>query len=275
MSSYPLSLPAGSPLITLTHPKKSLWIIELHNGQDSRLTHELINSGLKPALNTVEKEWRESWRTHMRDQKANKEEGKGALIIVGRRDQDKFFSNGLDFVNSQKDPNFFQLTFDPLIERILTFPIPTIAAINGHCFAGAFMLSMACDYRVMTDGSSRRVWLSMNEVYFGAPWPTSFAALVRSKFGNDPLKRKMALEGHRFTPQEALETGIVDLVVNGNTAAVLARAEQLGDQWSGNAQGGVWGTIKMELYRDVLETIHKDVRPPNHFHEDAAAKARL
>lgn len=75
--------------------KKDLWIIELHNGQDSRLTHELINQGLKPALNTVEKDWRESWRIHMRDQKVNTDEGKGALIIVGRRDQDKFFSNGV------------------------------------------------------------------------------------------------------------------------------------------------------------------------------------
>jgi hypothetical protein len=42
--------------------------------------------------------------------------------------------------------------------------VPTIAAINGHAFAGGFMLSMACDYRVMTDGAKRRAWLSMNEV---------------------------------------------------------------------------------------------------------------
>jgi len=275
MTTYPLTLPAGNPLITLTHPKKSLWVIELHNGQDSRLTHELVNQGLKPALNTVEKEWRESWRLRHKDQKANKDEGKGALIIVGRRDQDKFFSNGLDFANSQKDPNFFRLTFDPLLERILTFPIPTIAAINGHCFAGGLMLSMACDYRVMTDGSKRNCWLSMNEVHFGAPWPASFAVILWSKFGTGVLRRKIALEGHRFTPQEAQEAGIVDYIVNGDTAAVLARAEELADQWSVNAQGGVWGTIKTELYRDILETIHKDVRPANHLHDDAAAKARL
>ncbi|KAE9408376.1 ClpP/crotonase [Gymnopus androsaceus JB14] len=254
MTTYPLSLPAGDPLITLTHPKKSLWIIELHNGQDSRLTHDLINQGLKPALNA--------------DQNANKNEGKGALIIVGRRDQDKFFSNGKVF--RARAP-----TFDPLLERLLTVPIPTIAAINGHCFAGGFMLSMACDYRVMTDGSKRRAWLSMNEVHFGAPWPASFASLVRSKFGSDPLKRKIALEGQRFTPQEALEAGIVDYIVAGDTAAVLTRAEELADQWSVYAQGGVWGSIKAEIYRDVLETIHKDVRPRNPLHEDAAAKARL
>ena len=73
------------------------------------------------------------------------------------------------------------MTFNPLLARLLTFPrmtsfvflkrdqftrvpVPTIAAINGHCFAGGFMLALTCDYRVMTDGSSRRAWLCMNEV---------------------------------------------------------------------------------------------------------------
>lgn len=101
-------------------------------------------------------------------------------------------------------------------------------------------------------------------MHFGAPWPISFAGIVRSKFGNDPMKRKMALEGHRFTPQEALEVGIVDYVVNGNTAAVLARAEQLGDQWSGNAQGGVWGSIKVESnlsYSITFDANHKHDSP--------------
>ena len=67
-----------------------------------------------------------------------------------------------------------------MLSRILTFPsetlllsrtstfnfslVPTIAAINGHCYAGGLMLSLVCDYRVMTDGSSRNAWLCMNEV---------------------------------------------------------------------------------------------------------------
>ncbi len=45
-----------------------------------------------------------------------------------------------------------------------TLSVPTIAAINGHCYAGALMLALVCDYRVMTDGSSRHAWLCMNEV---------------------------------------------------------------------------------------------------------------
>ena len=72
-------------------------------------------------------------------------------------------------------------SFNPLMARILTFPstkclhaqvdgyspaspVPTIAAINGHCFASGFILSLCCDYRVMIDGSKRNAWLCMNEV---------------------------------------------------------------------------------------------------------------
>ena len=73
--------------------KPSLWIIELHNGQDNRLTHELINKAVMPALDIVEREWRAQRRTALETK--NTEGGKGALIIVGRRDQDKFFSNGM------------------------------------------------------------------------------------------------------------------------------------------------------------------------------------
>ena len=40
----------------------------------------------------VEREWRGQLRAAK--QSNDKEGGKGALIIVGRRDQDKFFSNG-------------------------------------------------------------------------------------------------------------------------------------------------------------------------------------
>ncbi|KAF9466524.1 ClpP/crotonase-like domain-containing protein [Collybia nuda] len=271
--SYPLSLPANAPLVTLTHPKPSIWIIELHNGQDSRLTVDLVDHGVKPALDVVEREWRNQWRVAQKAK--DKDGGKGALIIVGRRDQDKFFSNGLDFASVVPNPNFFPATFNPLLARLLTFPIPTIAAINGHCFAGGLMLSLACDYRVMTDGSKRNAWLCMNEIHFGAVWPLSFAAILRAKVGDHRLQRKIALEGYRFTPKEAYEDGLLDHLVSGNTIAVLSKAEQVAEQVCGNAQAGVWGLIKNDLYRDTLKDIGKDLRVTNAAIDDAAARSRL
>ncbi|KAF9266562.1 ClpP/crotonase [Marasmius fiardii PR-910] len=279
MASYPLSLPAENPLVTLTHPKNTLWIIELHNGQDSRLTPELIDGGLKPALDAVERDWRDGWRRYQQTKDKNGDapgdDGKGALIIVGRRDQDKFFSNGLDLTRVVNNPNFFPITYNPLLQRILTFPIPTIAAINGHCYAGGFMLSLACDYRVMIDGSKRRAWLCMNEVSFGSNWPTSFGRLLLSRFGSGQLQRKIAVEGHRFTPPEALQAGIIDHIVSGGTKEVLQKAEEVAAQWEGNARGGAWGLIKGEIYRDVVEGMKLDVRAPTPFSDDAAARARL
>ncbi|KAF5359355.1 hypothetical protein D9756_003332 [Leucocoprinus leucothites] len=270
---YPLSLPIENPIVTLTNPKPHLWVIELHNGQDNRLTATLVNKGLRPALDAVEKHWRERWRKAW--DADDKEGGRGALIIVGRRDQDKFFSNGLDYENVRHDPNFFPETFNPLLARLLLFPIPTIAAINGHCFAGGFMLSLACDYRVMTDGSKRNAWLCMNEVHFGAVWPLSFTAILKAKVGNHALQRKVALEGYRFVPSEAHSLGIVDHLVNGNTAAVLAKAEETADHISINASTGVWGLIKADLYRDTVENIRKELRATSSIIADNAAKARL
>ena len=79
----------------------TLWTIELHNGVDNRLTAVLVEKALKPALDVVEKEWRKDWRAAQAKGKAATEsEGKGALIIVGKRAQDKFFSNGMLFLEA-------------------------------------------------------------------------------------------------------------------------------------------------------------------------------
>ena len=74
------------------------------------------------------------------------------------------------------------VVFNPVLQRLLTFPskhvpdiftilvhatpraVPVIAAVNGHTFAGGMALAMACDYRVMTDGSKRNAFICMNEV---------------------------------------------------------------------------------------------------------------
>lgn len=35
------------------------------------------------------------------------------------------------------------------LARILTFPIPTVCAINGHAFGAGFYMALCHDYRVM------------------------------------------------------------------------------------------------------------------------------
>lgn len=181
----------------------------MHNGEDSRLTTRLIDDALRPALDVVERHWENNRLAGSQHPDPKSNDGEGALIIVGKRDQDKFFSNGFVYDSVKNDPDFFtglyscsrlllaiQMSCYPQIPQTHsmhvyspflvcslrpcvrtdahTSSVPTIAAINGHCFAGGFMLALCCDYRVMTDGSRRRAWLCMNEVLFASsPLPLS------------------------------------------------------------------------------------------------------
>ena len=53
--------------------------------------------------------------------------------------------------------------------RVLEFPVPTIARIEGHAIAGGAILALACDLRLALDGQPTR--FQMNEVAIGIPVP--------------------------------------------------------------------------------------------------------
>ncbi|TBU32558.1 ClpP/crotonase [Dichomitus squalens] len=275
--SYPVSFPSSNPLVTVTHPSATIWVIEMHNGADNRLTDVFLTQAFRPALDAVERHWRENWRAGVgkKDEKLTH----GAVVLVGNTKQDKFFSNGLDWAGANKDPafktNFFPLIFNPAIHRLITFPIPIIAAVNGHSFAGGMVLAMACDYRVMTDGSKRNAWMCMNEIHFGAQIPLPLVAVLRAKASNAQVIRKVVLEGHRFTPKEALSSGLVDYVAGEDTEGVVAAARGLAEKVAPIAKSGAWGINKRELYRDVIEALARDVQGVDIVADDAAAKARL
>ena len=59
-----------------------------------------------------------------------------AVILTG---EGKFFSNGLDlkWVDANGgDGSVVQGEAERLLARVLTFPLPTVACINGHFAAG-------------------------------------------------------------------------------------------------------------------------------------------
>lgn len=66
----------------------------MHNGEDNRLTYTMIREALMPALDHVEREWRSEWGAAQKSKQTGGPDGSGALILIGKRDQDKFFSNG-------------------------------------------------------------------------------------------------------------------------------------------------------------------------------------
>ncbi len=77
------------PLARLTRPSGSIWLLELRNGRDNRLTGEMCREVISPALDVVEKEWRETRNKAIAE--GTKGAGAGSLVITGPQDQMKFF----------------------------------------------------------------------------------------------------------------------------------------------------------------------------------------
>jgi len=263
--SYPVKLPIGSlaPLGTVHHPTPTTWELEMHHGVDNRLNHEFIDKVLLKALDLVEKDWRSS---------TTEVGSPGALIIVGKKSQQKFFSNGLDYEGTINDLGFFPNYYNALIRRLIGFPMPIIAAINGHCFAGAFVLALTCDYRVMTSG---RAWCCMNEVEFGAPMPSSMAAVLNYKLPTSKIVRDATLDAHRFTPQELHALGVVDVLAEGGTDGVLREAYKLAAAKAGRAKTGVYGLMRSDMMKVVVNAAKLDERRIMPVDAAALARARL
>ncbi|KAG8991155.1 hypothetical protein FRB90_001457 [Tulasnella sp. 427] len=273
-----LPINSSNPLGALHRPTPNIWVLELKNGSDNRLTGVVCTKVIIPALDIVEKEWRIGRNKALKaDDKAG---AGGALIIVGRLDQDKFFSNGFDFSEVMKTPGlgFIYNNFTlPIMTRLLSYPIPTIAALNGHTFAAAFGLAMCCDYRVMTSGKAWAwcVHTSLDLIQFGAPFPHSFSAIFQEKARDPTLVRAICLEAKKFTPQELLKHGLVDQLADGGSKGVLEAATQLGQKVGVNAVSGVFGLIKKGIYFKTLQMMNDDMRQVMPFEEDAVVLAKL
>ncbi len=137
-------------------------------------------------------------------------EGPLAVVLTG---SGKFFCNGLDLERFGNGPDEFAATLlevERTIGRLLVFPAYTVAAINGHAFAGGALLSCAFDYRVMRE--DRGFWC-MNEAEIGLALDERLWSILANR-----LPRATAVvaatTARRFAGPDALRSGIVEAVAN-------------------------------------------------------------
>src|SRR5690606_16155672 len=109
-----------------------------------------------------------------------------------------------------------------LLARILTLPVPTVAAVQGHAFAGGAMLAFTHDVRVMR---ADRGFLCLPEIDLGMPFSDGMAALIAAKL-EQPALHRMAVLGERVGGDTALALGAVDAAVAGEEAVLAAAMER-------------------------------------------------
>ncbi len=156
----------------------------------------------------------------------------GPAALVTASADPKFFSNGLDLDwrrgeghGEGGDKSVFGDEFFALMGKLITFPVPTLCAVNGHGFGAGFMMALCHDVRFMRED---RGYLCANEIQLGMAIPDAELALFRHKMSGSAFFDTVQL-ARRWTGPDAKAAGFVQDIadVDDLLGMTLDKARQL------------------------------------------------
>ena len=169
------------------------------------------------------------------------------LVTVGA---EKHYSNGfdIDFLGTLAGDDLakFMDRSLRLLTRLLTFPVPTVAALNGHAFGIGAMLALAHDRRVMRPD---RGWFCLPEIDLGMQFHPVMLALVQHRLPG-AVAEEAILTGRRYDGPTAVGAGIAHALAELDDL-VPAAAEQAGPL--AGKERGIAVALKSQLHAPVLD----------------------
>lgn len=198
-------------------------------------------------LNTTDHAWVAGMNTLLDEVAA--EAGPKVLVTTG---SGKHYSNGLDVEWMSGKPSEDIVSYVNSVElvmaRLLTFPAPTVAAINGHAFgAGAFSL-IAHDHVVMREDRGYVCW---PEVHLGMGFSRGLLSMVRNLL-SPAVAREAIVTGRRWGAADAVAAGFVDRAVP--LDELVPAAAELGLPHAATAEGSI-AQIKRQLHREITDAL--------------------
>ncbi|MER5908279.1 enoyl-CoA hydratase-related protein [Streptomyces mirabilis] len=186
--------------------------------------------------------------------KVEMETGPRALVTTATG---KFYSNGLDLdwllANLDKHPDYV-ISVQELFAQMLSLPVITVAALQGHTFAAGAMFSLAHDFRIMR--ADRGYWC-LPEADINIPFTPGMSALIQARLAPHTAHQAM-LTAHRYGGVDAVAADIVDRAVaevEVRTAAIALAQSQV------SKAGDTLGTIKARMYAPALTTLRDTTLP--------------
>jgi len=157
--------------------------------------------------NRIDVAWVEAMQGLLDEAESQALAGPAALVTTGSA---KHYSNGLDveFMAriSDREIEDYVCRVEQVISRILTFPAPTVAALNGHAFGAGALLMLAHDYVVMRQDRGYVCW---PEVHLQMAFPHGLLALIKNNMA-PAAAREAVVTGRRFGAREAVAAGFVN-----------------------------------------------------------------
>lgn len=166
-------------------------IIEMNNGaQDNTFNLQILDEWFK-ALDA-----------------AQSIPGDTALLI--RSNDPKTFCTGIDLAwlmaQSPATVQEFVTQLENLFLRVATLDMPTVAEINGNCYAGGAILATACDFRYMRSDRGRFCY---SEVKIKKPFTPAMLEVVRL-LPNERAMYELSVTADAWGGEQCMQRGIVD-----------------------------------------------------------------
>ena len=147
-----------------------------------------------------------------------------AIVITGAGTA---FCSGADLVTrfaaeGDASTDTFRPSFEDLLDAIVAYPAPVIAAINGPAIGAGMQLAVACDVRVAALGARMAIPGGRLGIHLSARNIWRLAQLVGQGAARDFL-----LAGRTVDAQEAQHLGLVQYVEHDALASALALAGEI------------------------------------------------
>lgn len=200
----------------LTEVSEMIAVVEINNSPGNSLSGELLMN-----LDSCIKE-------------LNQNKDVKVIIITGTG---RIFASGADIVEmgrcktADQAKKMSQLGQMVLL-NIENSPKPAIAAINGFCLGGGLELALSCHIRI----SAEKAVMGMPEIFLGMiPAFGGSYRLPRTVGRSKALQ--LILSGDKISSSQALNMGLVDLVVPGDS--LLNEAKKIAGKMTGKSSASM------------------------------------
>ena len=172
-----------------------------------------------------------------------------ALVISA---EGRFWCNGFDLLwiqNRMDLANALQEAVELLLARILQYPKPTLAAVNGHATAAGAMLMLACDFTIM---NADKGFVFMPGIDLGWAYSPGMTSLMASKLPQQ-LHRDFIIYAQRFTAKTLASHGVVETAPPEQVLPqALQRAHKVKEKTKHPA---TMARIKATLYHEAIAAL--------------------
>jgi len=211
-------------------------VVTMNNGEN-RFTYDSLDA-LDDLLKEIEQQTR-------------------ATVLLVKSAHEKIWSNGIDLewllTEVGRDPEAgarFPARLMQFLRRLLTYPLITIAAINGHAFAGGAIMACAFDFRFMR---SDRGYFCFPEVDIQIPFMPGMDALLKKALPTS-LVLEAQFTGKRYTAAEleAQRVVVKACPINDLMNEALAFAKTM------NKSREILKTMKAVTFKNILRVMEAD-----------------